>query len=76
MDNEGYTYCQHRTIRDTIYWRCIYHYKYRGSCPAKAQTEGFFIKSKSNEHLHKPKEPIIKKPHGNSKIAKAQLQNK
>ena len=72
VDSEGYHYAQHRvssTCADTIYWRCVYHYKERGSCPARAQTEGFYIKTKSKEHLHKPREPIIKKPHGNTKEA-------
>jgi hypothetical protein len=44
--------------------------KNRGSCPGKAVTEGFFIRQKSGGHLHKPLEPIIRRPHGNSSQAK------
>ena len=44
--------------------------KNRGSCPGKAVTEGFFIKQKSGGHLHKPMEPIVRMPHGNSSQAK------
>ena len=44
--------------------------KNRGSCPGKAVTEGFFIRQKSGGHLHKPMEPIVKTPHGNSSQAK------
>ena len=44
--------------------------KNRGSCPGKAVTEGFFIRQKSGGHLHKPLEPIVRRPHGNSSQAK------
>jgi len=44
--------------------------KNRGSCPGKAVTEGFFIRQKSGGHLHKPMEPIVRMPHGNSSQAK------
>ena len=53
-----------------VYWRCVYYMKNRGSCPGKAVTEGFFIRQKSGGHLHKPMEPIVKTPHGNSSQAK------
>jgi len=73
VDSEGYTYTQHRVSNvnnATIYWRCVYHYKERGSCPARATTEGFYIKMKSKSHLHKPREPVVKRPHGNTKQAR------
>ena len=74
VDSEGYTYTQHRVSNvnnsTKIYWRCVYHYKERGSCPARATTEGFYIKMKSKTHLHKPREPVLKKPHGNTKTAR------
>jgi len=77
LDSDGYMYTRHRCDKETVYWRCIYHYKYRGNCPGRAKTEGFFIQSKTGGHLHKPREPIVKpKPHGNSKIAKALKENK
>ena len=44
--------------------------KNRGSCPGKAVTEGFHIRQKSGGHLHKPMEPIVRMPHGNSSQAK------
>ena len=71
VDSEGYTYTQQKVTNHSIYWRCVYYPKYRGHCPGRAQTDGFYIKCKNNSHIHKPKEPVIKKPHGNSKEAKA-----
>ena len=75
VDSNGYTYSKHNSLNQTIYWRCIYFMKHRGGCPARAQTEGFYIKSKSHSHIHPPKEPVVKKLHGNSKAARALKQS-
>lgn len=70
VDADGFRYSHSRMNDKRIYWRCVYYMKNRGSCPGKAVTEGFFIRQKSGGHLHKPLEPIIRRPHGNSSQAK------
>jgi len=70
VDADGYRYSHSRMNDKRVYWRCVYYMKNRGSCPGKAVTEGFFIRQKSGGHLHKPMEPIVKTPHGNSSQAK------
>ena len=70
VDADGYRYSHSRMNDKRVYWRCVYYMKNRGSCPGKAVTEGFFIRQKSGGHLHKPLEPIIRRPHGNSSQAK------
>ena len=70
VDADGYRYSHSRMNDKRVYWRCVYYMKNRGSCPGKAVTEGFFIKQKSGGHLHKPMEPIVRMPHGNSSQAK------
>ena len=67
MDQAGYRYCKIRSSATKVFWRCVYYRKDTGTCPAKAQTEGFMITRKSYTHLHKPNEPVVKKPHGNLK---------
>jgi len=71
IDKEGYKYSQNGSSKntDTVYWRCTYYQKKYGSCPGKAMTEGFYIKSKS-DHIHKPNVPIVNLIHGNSKEAR------
>jgi len=75
MDQQGYRYCKIRSSATRVFWRCCYYRKDTGSCPAKAQTEGFMISRKSGWHPHKPNEPIVRKPHGNSKRAKLKSEN-
>ena len=70
VDADGYRYSHSRMNDKRVYWRCVYYMKNRGSCPGKAVTEGFFIRQKSGGHLHKPMEPIVRMPHGNSSQAK------
>ena len=70
LDQQGHRYCKIRSSATKVFWRCCYYRKDTGSCPAKAQTEGFMITRKSFEHPHKPNEPIFRKPHGNSKKSK------
>ena len=70
VDADGYRYSHSRMNDKRVYWRCVYYMKNRGSCPGKAVTEGFFIRQKSGGHLHKPLEPIVRRPHGNSSQAK------
>lgn len=70
VDADGYRYSHSRMSDNRVYWRCVYYMKNRGSCPGKAVTEGFFIRQKSGGHLHKPMEPIVRMPHGNSSQAK------
>ena len=70
VDADGYRYSHSRMNDKRIYWRCVYYMKNRGSCPGKAVTEGFFIRQKSGGHLHKPMEPVVNTPHGNSSQAK------
>jgi len=70
VDADGYRYSHSRMNDKRVYWRCVYYMKNRGSCPGKAVTEGFFIRQKSGGHLHKPMEPIVSMPHGNSSQAK------
>jgi len=70
VDADGYRYSHSRMNDKRVYWRCVYYMKNRGSCPGKAVTEGFFIRQKSGGHLHKPMEPVVNTPHGNSSQAK------
>jgi hypothetical protein len=70
VDADGYRYSHSRMNDKRVYWRCVYYMKNRGSCPGKAVTEGFHIRQKSGGHLHKPMEPIVRMPHGNSSQAK------
>lgn len=65
IDAQGYRYCKIRAGPKKVFWRCVYYRKETGSCPAKAQTQGFVINAKSHSHPHDPDKPIIAKPHGN-----------
>ena len=69
VDRQGFKYVQNGSSAQQVYWRCIYHWKQKGSCPGKAVTRDFYI-TKKTEHLHEPNVPIVATLHGNSKEAK------
>ena len=58
VDGQGYRYVQNGSSKTSIFWRCIYYGKSKGTCPGKAVTKGFDITKKA-EHKHEPNVPIV-----------------
>jgi hypothetical protein len=60
FDKEGYRYVMNRSTDKVVYWKCEFSSAPRGKCPGYCVTDGFFIKSKTGTHIHKPDEAVIK----------------